>query len=127
MMRWLLLMMAVLLLNCSGPTRPLAETIPATVDGWTRSDVKLLQDNEVPEMVRRLGVEEAVSTTYTGPAAIPVKVFKMKGQTSAFELIQKWRQSDGLAVYSSSFFVVADPAGGPDTGRLLQALQKSLK
>jgi hypothetical protein len=51
----------------------------------------------------------------------------MKGQTSAFELIQKWRQSDGLAVYSGPYFLVADPGVGPDASRLLQALQKSLQ
>jgi hypothetical protein len=127
MIRWLLLVMIASALSCSSPTRPLADVIPATADGWTRSQVTPLPANDAPEMVRQLGLEQAVSATYTGPSKISVKIFRMKGQTSAFELIQRWRQSDGLAVYSGPFFLVADPASGPDAGGLLQALQKALK
>jgi len=126
-MRWLFLLFLAVLVGCGSPSRPLTEAVPTSVDSWTRSQVTSLPENEAPEMVRQLGLDQAVSATFTGPATVPVKIFRMKGQTSAFELIQKWRQSDGLAVYSGSYFIVADPGSGSEAGALLQALQKNLK
>ena len=126
-MRWLSLVIIASLVGCGSSTRPLTEAIPATVDSWTRSQITSLPESEAPEMVRQLGLDQAVSATFTGPATVPVKIFRMKGQTSAFELIQKWRQTDGLAVYSGPYFIVADPGSGPQASALLQALQKNLK
>ena len=131
-MRWLSLVIIASLVGCGSSTRPLTEAIPATVDSWARSQITSLPESEAPEMVRQLGLDQAVSATFTGPAAtgpaaVPVKIFRMKGQTSAFELIQKWRQTDGLAVYSGPYFIVADPGSGPQASGLLQALQKNLK
>jgi hypothetical protein len=53
----------------------------------------------------------------------------MKAETSAFELIQKWRQQDGLASYKGPYFFIARPEGAtqPQTAAFLQALQQSLK
>ena len=126
-MRWLSLVIIASLVGCGSSTRPLTEAIPATVDSWTRAQITSLPESEAPEMVRQLGLDQAVSATFTGPATVPVKIFRMKVQTSAFELIQKWRQSDGLAVYSGPYFIVADPGSGSQAGALLQALQKNLK
>ena len=127
MTRCVLTIAAFLLLSCGGSSRSLDETVPVSLDGWTRSQISPLPPAEVPEVIRGLGLAQAVSATYTGPSTVSVRVFRMKGQTSAFELIQKWRQSDGLAVYSGPYFLVADPGVGPGASRLLQALQKSLQ
>jgi hypothetical protein len=65
-----------------------------------------------------------VQTTYTGPASVAVRVFRMKAETSAFELIQKWRQSEGLAAYSGPYFFVAS---GERAGEVLRELQKAVR
>jgi hypothetical protein len=51
----------------------------------------------------------------------------MNVSTSAFELIQKWRQQDGLAVYNGAYFVVAAPESGPEASKLLEAIRKQLQ
>ena len=126
MIRSVLTLAAFLLLGCGGSPRALDESIPASVDGWTRSQLVPISASDAPEIVRSLGLEQAAAATYTGTSRVSVKIYRMKVQTSAFELIQKWRQPDGLAVYSGPYFVVADPGSGADASRLLQALQKSL-
>ena len=127
MIRCVLIIAAFLLLACGESPRSLDESIPASIDGWTRSQLVPISTSDAPEIIRNLGLEQAAAATYTGPSSVSVKIYRMKVQTSAFELIQKWRQSDGLAVYSGSYFVVADPGSGPDASRLLKALQKSLQ
>lgn len=127
MTRLIMLIGATLLAGCGGTGQSLEKTVPATIDGWSRTQIAPLPAADAPDLVRQLGLDEAVSATYTGPSAVSLKIFKMKGQTSAFELIQKWRQSDGLASYNGPYFIVAEPGSGPDTGRLLQALQKEFR
>jgi hypothetical protein len=51
----------------------------------------------------------------------------MNVPTSAFELIQKWRQQEGRAIYSGPYFVVANADAGPEAASLLEALRKELK
>lgn len=51
----------------------------------------------------------------------------MNVPTSAFELIQKWRQQDGLAVYSGPYFIVADPGGPQSASALLEGIRKQLQ
>ena len=51
----------------------------------------------------------------------------MNVATSAFELIQKWRQQDGLAVYNGAYFVVAEPGSAPQVSALLEGLRKQLQ
>jgi hypothetical protein len=55
-----------------------------------------------------------------------VRVFEMNMPTSAFELIQKWRQQDGLAVYTGPYFIVADPAA-TGAAPLLEGLRRDMQ
>jgi hypothetical protein len=50
----------------------------------------------------------------------------MNVTASAFELMQKWRQQDGRAIYTGPYFVVANAAdaGAAD---LLTQLRKDIK
>jgi hypothetical protein len=82
--------------------------------------------SSVPRVVEQLGFSRGILATYTGPATVTVRVFEMKVATSAFELIQQWRQQDGLAVYTGPYFIVADP-GAPRAAGLLEALRRNLK
>lgn len=80
-----------------------------------------------PDLVRRLGLKRAITATYTGPASVHVRVYEMSVPASAFELIQKWPQQDGRAVYTGPYFIVADPSSGPAASGLLESLRKQIK
>jgi hypothetical protein len=71
-------------------------------------------------------MSRAILATYAGPATVTVRVFEMKLPTSAFELIQRWRQQDGLAVYTGPYFIVAEPVA-PGAAPLLEALRRQMK
>ena len=128
MLRWLIFVaISVALVACSTPSKPLEEILPAAADGWTRSQVAPIDSATAPDLIRQLGLKQAVAATYTGPATVSVRVYEMNVATSAFELIQKWRQQDGLAVYNGAYFVVADPGSAPQASALLEALRKKLQ
>jgi hypothetical protein len=126
MMRWFLFVLAVLA-ACSSPSRSFEEILPATAGDWRRTDVTTLEPSSAPDLVRQLGLKRAASATYTGPSNVNLRVYEMNVATSAFELIQKWRQQDGRAVYNGPFFVIADPAAGSEASALLEAVRKQLK
>jgi hypothetical protein len=127
MQRWFgLCVVSLLCLACSTPSRPLEEVLPANLDGWTRAQMAPLDVTAAPELIRQQGLKRALSATYTGPATVRVSVYEMNVATSAFELIQKWRQQDGLAVYKGSYFLVASPESGPPASKLLEALRKQM-
>ena len=103
------------------------QVLPATVDGWTKTQAAPSDAALAPDLVKQLGLKQAVSATYAGPVTVTVRVFEMNVSTSAFELIQKWRQHDGLAVYSGPYFVVAEPDSSPQASTLIEALRKQLQ
>ena len=81
-------------------------------------------------MIRGSALKRAISAGYRGNGRIRVRVFQMTNETSAFALIQTWRQTtDGLAFHKGPYFVVAD-AEGVDRQTLssfLHALEAELK
>ena len=94
---------------------------------WTRGAITA-PASDIPEAVSALGVEETAETTYTGPASVRVRVFRMKAETSAFEMIQKWRQTEGLAAYKGPYFFIANTSGEANPaiiGELLRGLQQA--
>ena len=96
-------------------------------NGWIRGTIATPSSN-IPEAVTALGVEDSAETTYTGPASVRVRVFRMKAETSAFEMIQKWRQTEGLAAYRGPYFFIANPSGDASpaiVGELLRGLQQA--
>ena len=114
------LVLCALFAGCGVSRKPLADSVPAELPGgWKRGNVAALP--EVPELVSQFGPDESVRTQYSGPGSVDVRIFRMKAETSAFELIQKWRQSEGLAAYKGPHFFVATGDGAGDVLRLLQS------
>jgi hypothetical protein len=113
------IVLCAFIVSCGGARKPLAEVLPAELPGGLkRGDVRPLTD--IPSVIAQLGVEESAQTTYAGTA---LRIFRMKADTSAFELIQKWRQSEGLAAYKGPYFFVAN---GERAADVLRALQSTL-
>jgi hypothetical protein len=126
MIRWVFLLITACLAACSGPSASLEEFIPATVNGWKRVSTSPISVEEAPAIVRQLGLKRAMAATYQGPATVKVRIYEMNVAASAFELIQKWRQQDGPAVYNGPFFIVGD-APPEVAAALLEGLRKQLK
>ena len=93
----------------------------------SRSGEVLSTRATAPELVRQLGLKRAAAADIRGTGPVSIRIYEMNVPTSAFELIQKWRQQDGRAVYSGPYFVVANAAAGPEAASLLEALRKELK
>jgi hypothetical protein len=127
MLRWATIFLFTFLLGCSSRSRSFEEILPASTGEWTRGPVSSVEPSAAPELVRQLGLKRAAAATYAGPSPVSIRIYEMNVPTSAFELIQKWRQQDGRAVYSGPYFVVANAAAGPEAASLLEALRKELK
>ena len=118
-----------LLASCARPSKSLKEILPGQVQrAWILKRTEALPAEESPAVVRALGLRQAIRGVYEGNGTITVRLFEMNAETSAFELIQKWRQQDGLAMYKGPYFFAAE-AKGPDQATLssfLQAFQQQL-
>jgi hypothetical protein len=95
---------------------------------WILKRTEALPAEESPAVVRSLGLRQGIKAVYEGNGSITVRLFQMNAEASAFELIQKWRQQDGLALYKGRYFFAAE-AKGPDQATVssfLRAFQQEL-
>ncbi len=124
-----IIILLTLLASCARPSRSLKEILPGQVQrAWILKRTEALPSEESPAVIRALGLRQAIRAVYEGNGTIAIRLFEMNAEASAFELIQKWRQQDGLAMYKGPYFFVADPKG-PDQGTLssfIQAFQQQL-
>jgi hypothetical protein len=129
MTRRILLFCGLLTLGCGQPERDLKTMLPAQVEGgWTRVDLQPLHASDLPADITGMPWKQAVIARYKGPAAVNVRLIEMQAETVAFELMQRWRQSEGLAFYKGPYFVVCRPDGA-DSQQLSQftrALQNAM-
>lgn len=59
-----------------------------------------------------MGLVQATRGRYEGPQALSVTFYEMRAAASAFELMQRWRPSEGrLASYKGRWFVVIEAKG----------------
>ena len=109
-----LLYFVLLISGCGKPERDLKAMLPQQVEGgWTRQDVQPLHPSDLPSDVTGMPWKQAVIARFkgTGNGAINVRVIEFKSEPVAFELMQRWRQSEGLAFYKGPYFVVCRPDG----------------
>jgi hypothetical protein len=130
MPRLVLALIAIISISCAGQRNPLKEILPVQVQRtWTLEEARTLPNEEAPAAIRAQGLKRSLIAVYRGNGRIRVRVFEMSGETTAFEMIQKWRQTDGLAFYRGRYFVVGE-SGDVDRTTLsgfLQALQRDIK
>ncbi len=120
-MRAISVIFLLLLAGCTNKTPELKDVLPIEVQrSWILKQTAPLTG---------LGAKRAIEARYEGNGAIKVRLYEMAVEASAFELIQTWRQSEGLAVQSGHYFAVAIPEG-PDrntTGSFLQEFRTKLR
>ena len=134
MTRRKLVYLAVLFLGCTRGERDLKTMLPQQVDGgWSRQDVQPLDASDLPSDVTGMPWKQAVIARYAGtggPGAVNVRLIEFKGEAVAFELMQRWRQTEGFAFNKGAYFIVCRPDGldserlGAFTRSLQNAMQK---
>lgn len=98
------------------------QVLPGEVaGGWRRSQLTAAQN--APDLIRQHSPVASAEAVYTGVGTIRVRAWQMKSETSAFELMQKWRQSDGISAYKGAYFFVAEAAGA-DRNAVLSFLRE---
>jgi hypothetical protein len=124
-----ILVSCILASACSRAPETLTAVLPVEVQrAWKLKQTEPLPAEEAPPLIRGLGLKRAAKGIYTGNGQITVSLYEMNVEASAFELIQKWPQQDGLAMYKGSYFIVTS-AQGADRATLsafLQAFRESL-
>ena len=116
--------------GCSEKKQSLKDMLPIQVQrAWTLQDTQTLQPSEAPEVLRGLGVDQAIEARYAGNGAIKVRVYRMRGAASAFEAVQKWPQNDTLAFDRGPYFITVLGEGVDRQSLIgfLQALNTDLK
>jgi hypothetical protein len=113
-----------MLWSCSEPARPVVDSLPQELPGaWKRGSVSPV--SSVPAQAAELGVEDTAQTTYTGPnASVQISAFRMRTDTNALELMQRWRHDEGAAAYKGSLFLVARSEDRNAALTVLRALQQ---
>lgn len=101
-------LLSFLLLACGKPSRSPEEMLPLEVQGWKRGDVAAV--TPLPD-----GAVAAGETLYLGEGRVTVRAVQFPSETVAFEKMQRWRQSDGLAAYKGAWLFVANPGPGATT------------
>lgn len=117
---------SLFLAACAKSGKSLSELLPSEPGGWKRGDVKT--PAEVPETAQALGVVDSAEALYLGDGRVRVRVLQMKTDTVAFELMQKWRHTDGLGANKGPYFFIAEGQAGStpqSTMTLLGLLQKN--
>ena len=109
--------------SCSKAPAPASSALPETLPGgWSKASAGPARD--IPPAAAQLGVEDSASATYSGAAGtVELSAFRLRTETNAFDLMQRWRQSDGPAIYKGAYFFVARADKPEAAMKLLQALQ----
>ena len=116
-----------LLASCSRRPPELSAILPENVAAWTREAVRSMSASDAPEVVRSAGMNRWATADYHLGSAqrIAVEIYAMKGETSAFELQQKFHESDTITFYKGPLFVVARRKAGEPAD--LQSFARSLQ
>jgi hypothetical protein len=104
---------------------------PRVEGGWTLQDVEPLHPSDLPADITGMPWKQAVIARYLHAAAgaVNVRLIELQSETVAFELMQRWRQTEGLAFYKGRYFVVCR-ADGIDTQQMAaftRALQNAMQ
>jgi hypothetical protein len=119
------LVLSLLPALCACRTEAPTRALPEQVADYRRVS---LEPGSAPEDIAQRGVAQAVRAAYQGKARVAVEVYQMKSETSAFELVQKWRAEPGRVAFHSgrNFVVISSTLPQPELVAFSQALQRSV-
>lgn len=118
-----------LLSGCGAPP-PAPWSLPDSLGAeWTLEETSAIDLGKIQGQPAVLGVEEALSGRYEGPQPLLVTCYRMRTGNSAFELMQKWRPSEGqIAVYRGPWFATleGESISYEDLSALAEELEQAL-
>lgn len=113
--RYLLIFVAILS-GCGRTPEDLNRLLPREVPGgWTLAESQPAHAANLPGDVAGMDWKASVSATYRGPQNINVLLTQFNTDASAFELMQRWRQSEGIAFHKGPYFVICRARGNDFT------------
>lgn len=117
----------MLLTACSRSDTTLEDLLPKSAGTWRLENMRPLSPELVPSQLRSAGLRAAIRATYSGPGPgdCNVEVYDVGSQTSAFELVQKWRQSEHPALYSGKYFLITRASTTPLASDCARQLQRN--
>jgi hypothetical protein len=99
-------LLSILLMSCTKP-QPAAPLFPETVGPWKLKQSTDVAPDQVPSLIRRLGIHRAGSAGYEGAGNLKVDVYELTSSAAAFEAEQNWRAvADTVAFHKGSLFTV---------------------
>ena len=119
------LVLCLLLAGCGGAVK--VELPAGLPGGWKLAGTA--EETDVPELVRQMGLRQALRARYQGNGELTARVFTMKAQASAFELVQKWRAAPGMIFFQAGdhFVVLEQPGAAPEAlSQVAKALDQRL-
>lgn len=114
--------------GCSSQPKPLPAPPAALPGGW-----KLAAPGSPvspPPLVTQYGVKRSFAAIYNGPCALKVTFYEMPGESSSFELTQKWRPAAGMLFFHQGPWFVTVESDGVAYAMLspvVRALQDTLQ
>lgn len=106
--RHIILMLASLAAACGPSGKALKDVLPVEVQRmWVLKETRSIAAADAPELVRGLGLKQALEAVYRANGTITVRLYEMHAEASAFELMQKWRQTESLAFHKGAYLVSA--------------------
>ena len=95
--------------GCARRDNPLKDALPVQIQlEWVLRETRTEPNEQAPDPIRNSGLKRWANATYRARGTINVRVFQMNAEASAFEMLQKWRKTDGLVFYKGPYFVVVD-------------------
>jgi hypothetical protein len=103
-----LLIVAVMLIGCSGSA--VKEPIfPETIaPAWTRSSIRSIAASEFPPLIQSAGVQKGWQTEYRAKdgAIARVDAYAIRSNTQGLDLVQRWRpERDNAQFYTDHYLL----------------------
>lgn len=110
-----------------GCARPVAEALPAEVNGWRRAKTDPVEINDLAPAIRERSPDQAVRAEYTNGERISVLLVRLQTEPSAFALMQSWRHREGVQpFYRGRLFGYAEGANRKDLIAFVRAFRDRL-
>lgn len=127
-LRSLIFLLAFLATGCARQETPLADP-PSSLGGglWTRSQVERPSADNAPAAMKAFRPTQWLRASYRNASGtVELEIYRLPGETSAFEARQKWLGESGTAsINAGSLFAVArsSPDRMTELGGFLRLLE----
>jgi hypothetical protein len=96
---------AVLLAGCGPRVEPPEELLPPNIGSWKRQEIQQSEYATGADPLAVSGVRRVLTTTYSGPGTVHVRLYDMQSQAGGLDAIQHWRPApDTVTFHHNQYF-----------------------